>query len=219
MHGRTTSDMNEIRSADIYNKKKDTRKMIRDSIARMSPRQRREASEAAARILMDTRIWKEAGCVLAYLAFGTEMNADRLVGAALREGKALFVPRVDGKEMSFHRILSADGPFERGVFGIRQPAAEDEPWELGASGGLTLVVVPGMAFDVSGGRLGRGGAYYDRFISECRASLVTDEEPRMRFIAYGYSSQIIDRVPRNESDQRVDGIVSQDGLIMTHTTA
>ena len=224
MHGQS---MNEIRDA-----KKKTRQSVRDAIARMSPQQRREASEAASRTLVGAEIWKNAGCILAYLAFGTEMDTGLLVNTALREGKALFIPRVEGNTMSFHRIYSAAGPFERGVFGIRQPAPENEEWEIGASEGFTLVVVPGMAFDISGGRLGRGGAYYDRFLSRCRADMdsgagdngidgrtidMMNRKPRMLFMAYGYSCQIIETVPRESHDEKVDGIVSEGGLLMART--
>ena len=72
----------------------------------------------------------------------------------------------------------------------------------------TIVFVPGVAFDREGGRLGRGAGYYDRVIAGCEES-----SGRPRFIGVGFGSQVIEAVPMDSLDMRMDGVVTEAGLI------
>jgi len=172
-------------------------------------RRSREAAAAAARTnLTAAPYWEEAESVLAYLAFGSELDADPVIQAALDEGKQVFVPKVKGSLMSFHRVKSLKTPFEKGVFGIREPLQTAEVWKLSSSPEPTLILVPGLAFDMKGARLGRGGGYYDRFLSGIRQKSLSTGKQAPLCIGFAYKELITEDVPVEKYDQRIDGLIT-----------
>ena len=108
-------------------------------------------------------------------------------------------------EKRFHR-LSPEQPLESqlvsGSFGVAEPL-ETLPVILPDAGQAPLCLVPGLAFDQNGGRLGYGAGYYDRFL---RAY------PFLRKIGYALSSFVTDCVPTEPTDQRLDGIATEISL-------
>jgi 5-formyltetrahydrofolate cyclo-ligase len=101
----------------------------------------------------------------------------------------------------------------RDSFGIPEPPATLEALSESDLGRASVfVVTPGLAFDRSGGRLGRGRGYYDRFLSSARASAA---RRGASVFACGlcYAAQVLDELPRNEFDVPVDLIVTEEGLI------
>ena len=107
--------------------------------------------------------------------------------------------------MAFHR-LSPEQPLESqlvsGSFGVAEPL-ETLPVILPDAGQAPLCLVPGLAFDQNGGRLGYGAGYYDRFL---RAY------PFLRKIGYALSPFVMDCVPTEPTDQRLDGIATEISL-------
>ncbi|MDD5199107.1 MAG: 5-formyltetrahydrofolate cyclo-ligase [Terrimicrobiaceae bacterium] len=112
------------------------------------------------------------------------------------------VPRVEGDRLVFHRV---EGLWElaRGPFGAREPAA-DETTRVEA-GEAEIVLVPGVAFDREGTRLGRGRGFYDRFLA--------DPALAARRIAICFACQIVERVPVEPHDAEVDALLTEDGWI------
>ena len=188
--------------------KKTVRKNAQAILASLDEKQRNKAAAAACSNLKSTLFWREARSILAYLAFGSELNADTVIQAALDEGKYVYVPRISGNQMSFHRVTSLEEPFEKGVFGIREPKSSSPQWNPVSSPGPTLVLVPGLAFDKNGARLGRGGGYYDRFISRIRSEAAAAKEQAPLCIGYAYSNLITENVPTDDFDQIIDGLVT-----------
>ena len=190
--------------------KKTVRQNAQDILASLDEEQRHTAAVAACSKLKSTMYWGKVRSILAYLAFGAELDADAVIQAALDEGKNVYVPRISGDQMSFHRVTSLDEPFEKGVFGIREPKSSSPQWNLISSPGPTLVLVPGLAFDKYGARLGRGGGYYDRFISRIRTEAAAKRAQPPLCIGYAYSNLIIDNVPTEDFDHIIDGLVTDD---------
>jgi len=138
----------------------------------------REALGAAARVAADERIaravqdwagFQEAPLVLAYVSVGAEVDTRALIAAALAQGKQVAVPRcVPGTRcMEWYRI---EGPkwlegLRPSAFGIPEPA-ENPDTLLGSFPANALALVPGLAFDRAGFRIGYGGGYYDRFLAQ-----------------------------------------------------
>ncbi len=174
----------------------------------MDKKQRMAAAAAASENLKTNDYWKEAGSLVAYLAFGYELDADPVIKAAIDEGKYVYVPKVTGNLMSFHQVKSLEGPFEKGVFGIREPLENSPEWNAHSSPGPTLVLVPGLAFDKNGGRLGRGGGYYDRFLSRIRSEAETSGEQTPLCVGFAYKELIVGKVPLEKKDEIIDGLVT-----------
>ena len=156
--------------------------------------------------------WREARVILLYMSFGRELSADPVLDAALAEGKSVFAPAIIDGDLEFRRIRSVSGPFLSGPFGIREPTEESGQWNMMATPGPSLVLVPGLAFDESGGRLGRGAGYYDRFIERVRLEARSAGESPPLFLGYGYFFQKIKTVPMEDHDQRLDGWIAGDSL-------
>jgi 5-formyltetrahydrofolate cyclo-ligase len=112
------------------------------------------------------------------------------------------LPRIEGERLIFHRMGRPE-ELARGAFGAREPAADEATVMAIEDAGVVLV--PGVAFDSAGGRLGRGGGFYDRFLATPGL--------RARRIAVCFACQVVDRVPVEPHDAEVDAIVTEDGWI------
>jgi 5-formyltetrahydrofolate cyclo-ligase len=141
-----------------------------------------------------------AGTVLMYLsAFPEEIATGPMVDRVLRLGKRLVCPRVDRSErrLRLHRVEDLGADLARGTLGIPEPRP-DRP-EVEASG-IDWVLVPGLAFDARGFRLGRGAGHYDRLLPRLRG-----DAPRW---ALAFDAQWVEALPVEPHDQPLDGIVS-----------
>ncbi len=141
--------------------------------------------------------------VALYAALSGEVGTDRIRSRSLAGGVRLYYPRVmeDG-ELSFFRHREGDG-WDRGRFDIREPQAA--PGDAGARSGFDLVVVPGLAFDSRGRRLGQGYGYYDRFLAALGGTALT--------VGLAFSWQLVPEVPVDAWDVSVDAVVTEDGII------
>src|SRR5262249_32625738 len=128
-----------------------------------------------------------------------EVPTRDILAAALADGKTVCYPlsHVHGRILSF-RAVHSERELEPGRLGVREPANSSE---MVALEGIDLFVVPGLGFSKDGKRLGRGGGYYDSTLKAARAS--------SRRIALAFSDQMIDDVPANSNDVRMDLIVTE----------
>ncbi len=148
--------------------------------------------------------YRNAGTVMLFASFRTEVDTMPIIADALMQGKRVVLPKVDSakKELRLYNIRSVD-ELTPGYMGIPEPGVvegrEVTPEEL------ELIVMPGVAFDERGGRLGYGGGYYDRLIAGLRR--------RPPLVAVAYEEQIIREVPVADHDIRVDRIVTDRRVI------
>ena len=140
--------------------------------------------------------FQSARSVGAYHAFGSEARADAIIAEAQRLGKKVSLPTIEGNKISFYEFSSSKY-LVRGRFGIM------EPLPYGKSTDLDLLIVPGVAFDRLGCRLGYGKAYYDRFLADT---------PTFS-IGLAYSFQLVERLPQHKHDKKVDSVATEKGFI------
>ena len=140
-----------------------------------------------------------AQTIVLTLPFGSEWNTRPLAARALRVGKRVVVPRVDrvARMLRLHAVVDLDADVVAGYLNIPEPR---ESLPIVEPDAIDWVLVPGVAFDGSGRRLGYGGGFYDRLLP-----LIRDSAPR---IAGAFDVQIVDEVPTGPHDRRVDGVVS-----------
>ncbi len=144
--------------------------------------------------LMNSDEIRQAFCVFCYVSFHHEAGTWNLIEALLKQGKFAAVPKVIGKELEFYAI-SGKIDLEESKMGIMEPKATClKIHDLKAP-----VIVPGIAFDAGGNRIGYGGGYYDRFF---------EREPQHRRIAIAYDFQMFDRIPSEPHDIRMDQIIT-----------
>lgn len=138
-----------------------------------------------------------------YSAARGEVGTDVIRARCLGAGARLYYPgtREDGSLLFFHH--GANDGWVRGRFGIREPLVG--PGREGIRGGFDLVVVPGLAFDAAGRRLGQGHGYYDRFLSGLGGKAVT--------VGLAFSWQLVPEVPVDPWDVPVDAVVTEHGVV------
>jgi 5-formyltetrahydrofolate cyclo-ligase len=146
---------------------------------------------------------RRASTLVIYLSFGSEVLMDELIRWGWGEGKRIAVPlcRPEKGELITCRIDGFD-ELERGHYGIREPKANLlRPISRGE---IDAVVVPAVAFDRRGYRVGYGGGYYDRFLPEA---------PQAAKIGVAFACQIVAAIPAGPHDVPVDRIVTEEGTI------
>ncbi len=132
----------------------------------------------------------------AYFAFGSEVKTEYIIDQARELGKKLALPRVEGEIIAFYE-LSSRRCLVKGKFGTMEPLPIDRIDKI------DFLVVPGIAFDKEGYRLGYGKGYYDRYLSEKR--------PRFS-IGLAYNSQLFESLPHCSHDEKLDAIATDDGI-------
>ncbi|MDY5632554.1 MAG: 5-formyltetrahydrofolate cyclo-ligase [Bacteroidaceae bacterium] len=164
-------------------------------------RRKRETTEGERRVwsghlcgrVMAMPRWQTARTVMLYQAMSDEVDLQPLVEAAWQTGKRVLMPVVKGAEMAV-RLVDAQTPHRLSAYGIREPQGED----FTAYETIDLILVPGMAFDAEGHRLGRGKGYYDRFLPLCK---------RAWTLGVCFPFQRVDSVPVDAMDQPVHEVL------------
>lgn len=158
---------------------------------------KRRSEEIIRQLLAHPR-FKSAHTILAYVATGREVETRPFLEEALRGGKKVYLPRVIDtlqKEFAAVEMKSLD-ELRPGSYGILEPPAGPE--RRARPDNLDLVVVPGAGFDRAGGRLGRGEGYFDRFLEKAKQAYK---------IGLAYECQMVDEVPREANDMRVNEVL------------
>lgn len=166
------------------------RKEIREKKRAMTLEQIETASYALAQQFFATAYYREAKTLYGYLPYNQEVRTEPILLQALKDGKKVAVPKVYGDTMRFIYLEDMNG-IEKGYAGIPEPVA-DEPV---AADETALVLMPGLAFDKEGHRIGYGGGFYDKFLSA---------EPDHPTVALCYDFQMLPNLETEEFDVPVD---------------
>ncbi len=158
----------------------------------MTAEERMAQSEAVCRKVMLGERWQEARVVLLYHALPDEVDTALLLNQ-MTTRKRVLLPVVVGDVLELREF---DGRVEEGAFGILEPTAQSSLFTDFSL--IDLIVVPGMAFDAQGHRLGRGKGYYDRLLCQC---------PRAYKMGVCFDYQLVDDVPSEPHDIRMDEVV------------
>jgi 5-formyltetrahydrofolate cyclo-ligase len=177
--------------------KEQLRAKIRADLALLSDDYRHKASQQAGVLLMRQKAWREASSVLFYAPLGKELDLWPVLETGLKEGKTVALPRYDSGtgEYIARRIRYLDIDLEPGRYGIREPKSGCDPVLLKL---LDLILVPGVAFDLHGGRLGRGKGFYDRLLTAVRGETC----------GVAFDKQVIRKVPVEPHDSDVNCILT-----------
>lgn len=173
--------------------KKELRKQIREKKREMTPEQICQASEKLAELFFATDAYQGATTLYGYLPYNQEVRTVPILQRALMDGKKVAVPKVYGDEMRFIYLTDLS-EVACGYAGIPEPIA-DEPV---ADDPTALVLMPGMAFDREGNRIGYGGGFYDKFLSA---------EPDHPTVALCYEFQVLPHLETEEFDIPVDVVL------------
>lgn len=169
------------------------RKQIREKKRAMTPEQIEQASASLAELFLSSSLYRQAKTIYGYLPYNQEVRTVPMLQHALADGKKVAVPKVYGDEMKFI-YLSDLTKVAKGYSGIPEPI-EDDPI---ADDPTALVLMPGLAFDEAGHRIGYGGGFYDKFLAA---------EPEHPTIALCYDFQVLPHLETEEFDIPVDCVL------------
>ena len=173
--------------------KKALRSTIRQQKRAMSEEEIQRRSEKLAELFYTSELYRNAATIYGYLPYNQEVRTTPMLEQALRDGKRIAVPKVYGEEMKF--IYMEDlSQVEKGYAGIPEPIADDPI----ADDETALVLMPGMAFDPQGHRIGYGGGFYDKFLAS---------EPNHPTLALCYEFQMLPSLETEEHDIPVDCVL------------
>ena len=162
-----------------------------------------ERSRKIAAALCKLPEYMDAKTVMFYVDSGSEVRTRPLIEEALRHGRCVVVPYCHGDELGLFRLEDM-AELAPAAFGIEEPlpALRDLPERSVDCGKIDVVIVPGVAFDPHGGRIGQGKGFYDRFLNSLGS--------RARFVALAYHCQIFSSIPVNPHDIQMDVVVTEE---------
>ncbi len=178
--------------------KKRLRTDIRTKLEAIPAAEALSRSRHAAANLVALRAFRDARAIMLYLTIPGEADTAPIARAAWKAGKIVLAPKACGvsKRMKPVVCIEHDEDLFHPHHGLRQPAGN----ETIALDEIDLIIVPALAFDPKGNRLGRGGGFYDRFLAEPDLRAVT--------VGYAFAEQIIPNVPMHDNDRPVDIVVT-----------
>lgn len=196
-------------------RKDELRQQIRQIKRQFTPQQLEELSLPIVARLKD-RI-KDAQTVVAYYPLPDEVDIRPLLDELVSVGKTVLLPKVTGDTTMELRRYTGRQNLREGAFGIMEPVEEnhgDYPCDSSVAkimGTVPVILVPGVAFDAAGHRLGRGRGYYDRFLNTvgtvllCQDSLTQKNRPSVFGVCFDF--QKVPEVPTDEHDVPVDEVI------------
>jgi 5-formyltetrahydrofolate cyclo-ligase len=154
---------------------------------------------------LDSEYFKKADIIFAYSSMKDEIPTERIVQTALKSGKKVALPKVissvsDGAKMEF-LLVDVNTLYINGVYGIMEPESGERVYPVGGNDRIEILI-PGLCFDLEKNRIGYGGGYYDRYLSQF-------DREKFHITALAYEYQIFEVIPSNEYDSKVDLVITE----------
>ena len=181
------------------------RTQVRENLKKLGAIERAAAAAAAGERLRGAALWQGARAILFYAPLADELDVWPLVETALALGKAVWLPRFDAAKQQYEvgRVQDLARDTRVGRFGVREPVGDD-----GGLKRLDLILVPGVAFDLDGWRLGRGKGYYDRLLATLAGPTC----------GVAFNEQIVGKVPVAPHDIQMDWLLTPTHWRQTRAT-
>ena len=197
-----------ISNEELQTAKMNLRREIKRALKQSDPDDRLRWSRMICDKVQTTDAWTQCSDVLLFHPMGEEVDTTGLISAADAAGKHVYLPRIDDIHMHFH-LLTTEG-LEKHSYGMMEPPQESPLWSASRDGGedATLIVCPGLGFDRSGGRLGRGKAFYDKFLAS-----TLDSERRIVIMGICFEVQMVELVPTGPYDHEMQIIVTERSIL------
>lgn len=164
----------------------------------------RESSDIRIKnVLLKEDYYKISKNIFIYLGFGSEINTSIYIKEFLKDGKKIYVPRIKKGSRIMEAVEISDlEDLKENNYGILEPSDEEQAVNREV---LDLIILPGVAFDEKGGRLGYGGGYYDIFLQDFSIDVTR--------VALAYEFQIVNSIPLEEHDIKANYIITEERII------
>ena len=186
---------------DLSEAKRLARRMSNLAMEGMALGQAKEDSLAVCRLILESTVWQRASQVMLYVPMSGELNVNLLMENGLKNRKLLALPRFSVKKNSYEaREILNLSELVPGKFGVPEPSSNSQITDTKQ---LDLAIVPGVAFCGLGGRLGRGGGYFDRLLADILA----------KKCGVCFEQQVYPDVPVERHDVKMDMIATPNGWL------
>ena len=189
-------------TTDPHEAKRLARREARLAMEGLSLGQAAEGSQAVCHLILESDAWQKAGQAMLYMPISGELDVKPLMKIGLEIGKSIALPRFSAKKNAYEACSIASlGHLVPGKFGIHEPSLDSLKM---ATMQLDLAIVGGVAFDGLGGRLGRGGGFFDRLLADIPAKIC----------GVCYDQQVHPDVPLERHDVKMDMIATPSGWLI-----
>ena len=159
-----------------------------------------EKSRKAAELFLNSDVYKSAKTIMLYMPLGNETNTEEIIKQAFADGKSLVLPVTDEESGAITPVVFEKSTvFQKGGFSIREP----QNHVVAEKAEIDVVVVPGIAFDRTGARVGFGKGCYDMFL--CGMDVMK--------VGYCFDFQLMDKIPADQHDIKMDFVVTENEII------
>jgi len=186
-------------------KKEDIRKKILSLRDSLTEEEMESKSELIQERLFNLPEFKKARTVLFYVSTRNEVKTEKMIKSALKQGKRIIVPITDVKErkLLFSELKDFDKELETGTFNILEP--KKEFFRPVSQEDIDFIIVPGIAFDKDGDRIGYGMGFYDKFLSSLKKQVPT--------VGLAYEFQVVNDIPVHDKDVTVYKVITEKRII------
>lgn len=184
--------------------KKEIRKSIIKNRDLIDANVKQEMDDSIFEKFINSNFYKCADVIFTFVSFASEVDTKKIIEYAIKDKKTVCVPKVISKDEGFI-IYKINGlmDLEEGFYGILEPKNTCEIIDYES---IDFILMPGVAFDKFGGRIGYGGGFYDRYLSSLKRDI-----PK---IAIAYDLQIVDKIPMTGLDIYIDGLITEKEIII-----
>lgn len=147
--------------------------------------------------VINSNEYKNSANIFLFVSYNSEVDTHKIINYSLKHDKRVFLPKVISRKAGMETIeIKSFSDLEKSKYGILEPSGEN----YASPEDIDVVFAPGLAFDKKGGRLGYGAGFYDRYLTLLKKSTSK--------IGVCYSFQVIENVPMEEYDIKMDGIIT-----------
>ncbi|XP_077374371.1 5-formyltetrahydrofolate cyclo-ligase [Festucalex cinctus] len=187
------------------------RKDIKRRVALLSEQEKHRQSLIVYQKLIKHPKYVACKRIAVFLSMDDEVRTEEIIKDAFKVGKSCFIPRYDqcSNHMDMLKLNSMQdmATLPKTSWNILQPAEDDKSREEALSaGGLDLILMPGLGFDLSGKRLGRGKGFYDAYLERC----FRHPKGKPYTIALAYKEQLCQDIPVDDNDVLIDEVLYED---------
>ncbi|XP_043794431.1 5-formyltetrahydrofolate cyclo-ligase [Apis laboriosa] len=183
------------------------RKKMKNIIAQLSTEEKERQSMKVFKKLCSLSQFQNSKRISLYLSTKNEIDTIPILKHIFETKKEVFIPRYNGKEMEMVKLFSMEDyetlPLTK--WNIKQPNYNENRENALETGGLDLILLPGLAFTTNGKRLGHGMGYYDKFLELC----LKKQQNKPHLIAVAFNEQIWEDIPTSENDIVLDLVLTE----------